>query len=256
MPSCVKGFYRLAAVAAAVVVWLTMTQAAGASVIFNGNFETGNLNNFRVLTQLDAPAPVITTSPVRAGRYSVTMRVGHGQGRSELQPLGSNGATIKMYPLSTALFSDSIYLDDGFPTTPSGCSNCFQTLLQWKGDGGTSSTSPPVELTVAGGNYVLHGGWGCPSGPEAFGLTLGPAKTDVWTDFQFEIYFGRVSDGGWVSAWVNGTQVLSQFKPPCGTIYPAPDSQFDSLRLGYYRDPAISQTGTVTHDEYEVQTAL
>jgi Polysaccharide lyase len=255
MRSPSKGLYRLAAVAAAVVVSLMVAQAAGASVIFNGNFETGNLNNFNILTQLGAPAPVITTSPVRTGRYSVTMTVGNGQERSELQPIDSAGATIKMYPLSTALFSDSIYLHDGFPTTPSGCSNCFQTLLQWKGDGGTTSTSPPVELTVADGNYVLHGGSGCPGGPEEFRLTLGPAETGVWTDFQFEIYFGRVSDGGWVSAWVNGTQVLSQFRPPCGTVYPAPDSRFDSLRLGYYRDPAILQTGTVTHDEYEVQTA-
>lgn len=249
-----KVLYRLAAVAVVALASLAVVQTANASLLFNGNFETGNLNNFNLLTQGGAAPPYITTDPVRAGTYSATMTVANTQERSELQPVDSNGWTVKMYPGTTAVFSDSIYLHPGFPLTPTGCSNCWQTLMQWKGDGGTTSTSPPVELTEAGGSYVLHGGYGCPSGPQEFARTLAPASTGTWTDFTFRIYFDTAANGGWVSASVNGVQVLNQFTPPCGTVYPAPYSQYDSLRLGYYRDPAISETGAVTHDEYKVRT--
>ena len=160
-----------------------------------------------------------------------------------------------MYPGTTAVFSDSIYLHSGFPLTPTGCSNCWQTLMQWKGDGGTTSTSPPVEVTEAGGSYVLHGGYGCPSGPQEFRRPLAPASTGAWTDFTFEIYFAHGHGrrmGERVGERHPGAQPVH---PPCGTVYPSPYSTYDSLRLGYYRNPAISETGTVTHDEYEVQSS-
>jgi Polysaccharide lyase len=237
------------------VLMLIAAQTAGASIVFSGDFESGNLSNFNSLTQLGASPPTISTSPVRRGTYSATMTVANTQSRSELQPIDDTGATIKMYPGTTAWFSDSIYLQSGFPLTASGCTNCWQTLMQWKGDGGTTSTSPPVELTEKNGSFLLHGGFGCPGGSQEFSQTLAPAATDVWTDFRFQIYFDTAANGGWVSVWVNGRQVLDQYKPACGTEYPPPDSQFDSLRLGYYRDPAISQTGTVTHDQYEVGTS-
>ena len=231
---------------------LAIAQPAAATTIFTGNFETGNLNNFNILTQLGASAPAITTSPVRAGNYSATMTVANMQERSELQPKDSNNTAIRMYPGTTATFLDSMYLHTGFPLTASGCSNCWQTLLQWHGDGGTQSVAPPVEIVEQGGEWQLHGGYGCPSGPQEYRTNLASASTRSWVDFKLQIYFNTAANGGWVSAWVNGTQVVNQYKPPCGTIYPAPYSQYNTIHLGYYRDPAISQTGTITHDEFYV----
>jgi hypothetical protein len=97
----------------------------------------------------------------------------------------------------------------------------------------------------------MHGGFGCPSGPQDYRLDLGPAQTGKWNDFMFQIHFDRAGKG-WLDAWMNGRQIVSHFVPPCGTIYPAPYANFTILRLGYYRDPAINTPGTIIHDEYRM----
>ncbi len=236
-------------------IGLLMVPAASATVTFNDDFESGTLANNNVLTQLGAASPSVVTSPVYAGSYAASMTIAHTQERSELQPT-SGGFTIKEQPGTSAWFGDSIYLTTGFPTTATGCTNCWQTVMQWKDDGGTVSGSPPVELTVKNGNYVLHGGFSCPGGANEFSKILGTASTGSWTRFIFQISFNTAANGGWVSAWDGATQILNQYAPPCGTVYPAPNSQYDTLRLGYYRDPNISATGTVVHDSYKVGTTM
>lgn len=217
---------------------------------FDGSFESGVLGGWSRLTDLAASPPSIVTRPVRAGAYAASMTIAHGQKRSELQALNSDGTTLKVYPGSTWWFADSEYLLAGFPTY-SGVSNGWQTVLQWKDAGGTRSASPPISLAIRNGRFLLYGGWGCPTGAKTYWLDLAPAAVGAWTDFQFHIHFATAG-AGWVDAYANGVQVIDHYFPPCGTSYPAPDSSYQTLRVGYYRDPAIVAAGTIVHDEYRM----
>jgi hypothetical protein len=239
---------NLVTAAATAPVGLTDTAIpTGAS--FDAPMESLLTSNFALLSESGAPVPQRTTQTIRRGTSAATTTVNAGQKRSELEAKDS-GYTLRVAPGTTAWFADSIYLAPGFPTRP-GVSNGWQTLMQWKDAGGTRSASPPVSLDIHDGAYTLYGGWGCPSGSKPYRVTLAPATTGVWTDFEFQIHF-NTAGRGWVDSYVNGKQVGTRVVPPCGTAYPEPYAKFSMLRLGYYRDPAIATSGTVIHDEYRM----
>jgi hypothetical protein len=75
--------------------------------------------------------------------------------------------------------------------------------------------------------------------------------TGKWTDFEFQIHMNTAGKG-WIDAYVNGQKVGNRIVPPCGTTYPQPYAEYNMLRLGYYRDPAIKTAGTIIHDEYRM----
>jgi hypothetical protein len=161
-----------------------------------------------------------------------------------MQPSG-----VRVQPGTTAWFRDRIQLAPGFPTTVQSGINGFQVVMQWKDLGGTRSSSPPLELGVQKGQFDVLGGYGCPSGSRKFVLPIGAATTGVWHEFVFHIHFDTAGRG-WVDAWMDGRKVVDHYMPACGTIYPAPYQAYTALRAGYYRDPAISTSGTVLHDDY------
>jgi hypothetical protein len=225
---------------------LTITPAGPT---FVGAFEVPIANDWEALMELGAPAPIRVQSPVRRGANSVKMTVAKGQKRSELQAKQS-GSTLRVQPGSTWWFADSIYLASGFPVSPA-VANGWQTVLQWKDAGGTQSSSPPVSVDIHKGRFTLFGGWGCPGGHKEFRLDLGAAETGRWFDFEFGIHFNTAGKG-WVDVYVNSVKKVVHYIPPCGTLYPAPYSQYQTLRVGYYRDPLIPTTGTIYHDEYRM----
>jgi hypothetical protein len=213
---------------------------ADAKPVFSDNFE-GALSKWQLLTEQGA-APAVTTPGNGARVASVT--VDPGEKRSEMQPSG-----VRVQPGMTAWFRDRIQLAPGFPTTVQPGINGFQVVMQWKDLGGTRSSSPPLELGVQKGQFDVLGGYGCPSGSRKFVLPIGAATTGVWHEFVFHIHFDTAGRG-WVDAWMDGRKVVDHYMPACGTIYPAPYQAYTALRAGYYRDPAISTSGTVLHDDY------
>jgi hypothetical protein len=224
-----------------------MSAPTGAA--FVGDMEGALTGAWELVSELGAPNPVRVTSPVRRGSGAAKMTVAPGQKRSELQAK-SGGSTLRIAPGSTWWFADSMYLASGFPVT-AGVSNGWQTVLQWKDAGGTQSSSPPLSVDIKNGRFTLYGGWGCPGGHREFRVDLGPTAIGRWIDFEFQIHFNTAGKG-WVSAWVDSVQKVNAYKPPCGTAYPTPYSQFQMIRAGYYRDPAIRSAGTMYHDEYRM----
>lgn len=141
-----------------------------------------------------------------------------------------------------AWFAGKTYLPAGFPTNPTS----WQLIMQMKND---ASGTPPLELCVEGGQFQLQGGAGHPSGSTPMPVqNLGAATTDQVDAWLFNVLFSSDNAVGRISVWRNGTQVLTNYKPPGGTKYPG---QLSYLKIGIYRDPAMSTTGaTVVHDDW------
>ncbi|MDN5933278.1 MAG: polysaccharide lyase, partial [Pseudonocardia sp.] len=119
----------------------------------------------------------------------------------------------------------------------------WSLIAQWKNDG---TGSPPLELSVEGGQYALSGGYGHPDGAQTWSEPLADAVTGAWVDWTFHIVFSDGADA-LVEVWKDGEAILTGFSPDAGTLYPGLDSY---LKLGYYRDTAIDQVGTVIHDNW------
>lgn len=203
---------------------------------WEGDFETGDLSQFFHWPDWGgslegAEKPTVVDDPLGSGSKVGKFTIEPGGKRTELyieEGKFSNGDKMA--------FAFSVLLEDGFPTDEG-----WQLITQWKNDG---TGSPPMELSIEGGNYTLSGGHMI---GKNFREEIGPAKTGVWTDFVFEIEFE--GGGGSVDAWLNGEQALSGFTPPGGTLYSGKSSY---LKTGYYRNTAIGATGTVYFDNWQI----
>lgn len=226
-------------------------------LLWVGDLETGDLAQFQ-----DTPfniaggalPPEVVSDPgfVRAGQHALRMTIPgpfSGDGiccgsRAEVQP------DIENVQEGDELYVGfSTLLGEGFPLDTS-----WQLIAQWKhnGDG-----SPPLELTVEEGRYVLSGGQGHPEGPQIFDKPLGPAVPGEWVDWVMHVKFSPDPGIGFVELWQGGEQVLPAFFPPGGTMYPYGEDGEDPenrLKIGYYRDGDISEPGTVYYDNLRIGT--
>ena len=171
-----------------------------------------------------AKAPVLVDVPGVPGRKGLQFTVPAGGKRSELEP-----QTDGYREGDEAWFGFAWNLPAGFPTTPSG----FQIVAQWKNSG---EGSPPVEIKVADGQFLLDGGAGGDNPQENyFSVPIGPARTGVQSDLVVHIKFSDDPTKALVDVWMNGQQRVVGFRPPGGSRYQGDDSY---LKTGIYRDPA------------------
>ncbi|WP_245561464.1 heparin lyase I family protein [Actinomycetospora chiangmaiensis] len=203
-----------------------------------GNFDDTPWNN------VGANAPVIVNSPVTSGAKSAQFTMPGGGTRSEIVP-----TTAEFGEGQDRYFRFSFYLPAGFPTQV----NTWQVITQWKNDG---TGSPPLEITVGGGNLNLEGGYGYPAGPRTFAKPLAPATTGQRIDLVIHVFFSRDPSKGTVDVWRNGTQVLAGYKPAGGTLYPTSAASTATTssywKMGLYRDSAITQAAQYTIESAKV----
>jgi hypothetical protein len=191
-----------------------------------------------------ANAPVIVSSPVTAGAKSALFTMPGGGTRTEIVP-----TTAEFTEGQERWFRFSFYLPAGFPTQVSS----WQVITQWKNDG---EGSPPLEITVGGGNLKLEGGYGYPGTPRTFSQVIGAATTGKRTDLIVHVVFSRDPSRGVVDVWRDGTPAISGYKPAGGTLYPTTAASTDSLisywKMGIYRDSAITQQAQYTIESAKV----
>ncbi len=168
---------------------------------------------------MGASAPTITSSPVTAGAKSALFTMPARGTRSEIVP-----TTAEFTEGQDRWFRFSFYLPTSFPTQVTS----WQVITQWKNDG---DGSPPLEITVGGGNLKLEGGYGYPGGSRQFAQVLAPATTGARTDLVLHVFFSRVPGKGSVDVWRNGAQVLSGYKPAGGTLYPTSSASTATTEL-------------------------
>ena len=138
-----------------------------------------------------------------------------GAERSEVQPKAAQDIKAGQH----MAFGISDFIPQGFPVNTRGG---WQVIWQLH-DGGTNG-SPPVALEVAQGRLFL-------SNVGQHVKDLGAVTPGRNLAVQLDIAFAK--NAGTVSVIRDGQQMLSDFKPPKGTM--VDDS--DYLKTGVYKDP-------------------
>jgi hypothetical protein len=83
---------------------------------------------------------------------------------------------------------------------------------------------PPVALVVESGQWRIEGGYAVPNGHGGFRQDLGytiplsKVKAGTWQHWTFDVVLGGPGTGS-VTAWLDGTNVVDDFKPASGTMY-------------------------------------
>ncbi|HEV7203435.1 MAG TPA: heparin lyase I family protein [Jatrophihabitans sp.] len=213
--------------------------------LWTGNYDNGTLSQFDSTSWNDLPmAPAVVSSVAYNGNYAGKYVIPAGGARCENVP-----SMREMTEGDDMWFSWSTMLGSDFPVNISN----WQVIDQWKNDG---TGSPPLELTVENGQFRVDGGYGWPGNtssgtPKMSYQWVGAATTNVWNHWTFHVKFSSNPTVGYVDVWRDGKQVISGWHMPGGTLYPSLNSY---LKVGYYRDTAISTQGTVYQDAWKAGT--
>ncbi|MDL5156891.1 polysaccharide lyase [Actinomycetospora termitidis] len=176
-----------------------------------------------------AKTPTVVPATGLTGRKALKFTMPGGGKRSEIEPNVDNFTEGQDRYIRL-----SVRLADGFPVD----TDSWQLITQFKNEG---EGSPPLELRIGGGNFVLSGGFGHPDGSKSFDKVIAPAAVGKVTTLVLHVKFSSTSSKSVVDAWVDGQQKVTGFRPPGGTMYPG---DYSYWKLGLYRDTGISQAST------------
>jgi MYXO-CTERM domain-containing protein len=215
-----------------------MPGLAWAGVVWRGDFETGDISQYRRAQWVSADRLQVVESPVFQGRYALRATVKQGDdpinsscNRNELVYQGYEAEGSEYYYRWQVLFPQD------YPSVKT-----WQVFTQWHHDG--CCGSPPVEFFVYGEEI-------------RFTLTdsVTPWKTALvrgqWQDFILHVKWSPDPAVGFVELWHNGQRVLSRYAH--ATMYPG-DGIY--LKLGLYRGDTVQPVGVVYHDGFVQGTRL
>ncbi|MCD2196455.1 heparin lyase I family protein [Actinomycetospora endophytica] len=176
-----------------------------------------------------AKQPTVVPATDLPGQKALKFTMPGGAKRAEIEPNVDNFTEgqdryIRM----------TVRLAPGFPTD----TDTWQLITQFKNDG---DGSPPLELRIGKGNYILSGGADAPGGSKNFDQTIAPAVVGKVTTLVLHVKFSSNKSEGVVDAWVDGQKKVTGFHPPAGTLY---SGDFSYWKLGLYRDTSIDQAAT------------
>ena len=215
---------------------LCLSSAASASILWRGDYETGDVTQW---TSVDGIASRLTVvpSPTRQGKYALRVELHQGDvsssgTRNELVLSASQLTEVegndRWYAWSTLFPSD-------FPAPAT-----WQVFTQWHHSG--CCGSPPVEFDVLGETIQLaHDG--------STILWSTPLVRNAWHDFVLHVYWSAT--GGYVELYYDGKKVLD--RTSVQTLYPG---EYAYMKQGLYRNASISPVGVVFHDGMTMGTSL
>lgn len=213
-----------------------LSSAASASVLWRGDYETGDLSQWTGIEGLTSRLTVVQ-SPAHQGRYALRTELRQGD--------MANSGTRNELTLATSQFQEVEGNDKWyawgtlFPGDyPSNAT--WQVFTQWHHSG--CCGSPPVEFDVVGERIQLaHDGGTI--------LWSTPLVRGVWHDFVIHVYWS--SNNGSIDLYYDGQQVLD--RKATQTLYPG---EYTYLKQGLYRNASITQVGVVYHDGMVMGTTL
>ena len=218
------------------VTILTLAGAASATVLWRGDYDTGNLSQWTgyqgILSRL-----TLVQSPVRQGGTALRVELHQGD-------VSNSGTRNEMF-LSSAQFNevegnDKWYAWSTLFPADYPSNNTWQVFTQWHHSGLTAS--PPVEFDVVGEEIQLaHNG--------STILWRTPLVRALWHDFVVHIYWS--SSNGYIDLYYDGTKVLDHQSTQ--TLY---SGQYAYLKQGLYRDASISNVAVLYHDGMVMGTTL
>lgn len=225
-----KGSSTLALIAlfGLAVMSQSMANASEASLMFSGDFESGDLTGWEVVRD---NVPEVQSKKSRAGGFALksTLKFFIGEGAS---PLLRERVEVRAKAPATRVggeywYGFSIYL----PGAADGADNYvadryWEIVAQWwapHDDPSESGRNPPLSLKTSanriGGHWYIDGKYGAkaisPDPDGTFLMDLGPYETGKWTDWVFRVKWSYLDDGI-LEVWKDGKQVLSRINSPIG----------------------------------------
>lgn len=221
---------------AALAVVLLTTSSASATVLWRGDFETGDKSQWNGSQAASPDRLQVVTSPVRQGKYALRVEVRNGDfvssgNRAELvRTVREKEGDDRYYAWSTMWPMD-------YPSVAT-----WQLFTQWHHDG--SSGSPPFEMYVNGETMHLRV-------MASTTLWTAPLSRGKWHDFILHVKWSSSASVGFVELWYDGALVLP--RKSTATMYPGQDNY---LKMGLYRNSTIMPVGVLFHDGMTMATSL
>jgi MYXO-CTERM domain-containing protein len=210
---------------------------ANATVLFAGDFETGDISQWSK-AQIVAPDRIqIVTSPRRQGAYAARVEVRQGD-----DPINASGNRAELVwsknpeqEGNERWYGWSTLWPDDYPSQKT-----WQLFVQWHHSG--CCGSPPVELYVNGETMSLR--------LNASQVVWNePLVRGKWHDFVMHVKWSSDPKIGYVELWYDGKLALPKTYAP--NMYAG---EVNYLKMGLYRNATIQPTGVIFHDGMTVAT--
>lgn len=245
------------------------------NIVFNGDFEDGNLTRWGkgFIRGLEGEnftksgrevcckhSAQIVNSPTKEGNYAAKFTLY----KDDPDASNSRRAELRLNAVPTKSeywYGFSIYLPLEFVKDTS-----FEIVTQWNAkpdrDLGEDWRSPQMSLTTQNGQWKVHRLWdpkpvtrnNTPAGKES--IDLGKYQTAVWTDWVFHVKWSYKSDG-LVEVWKNGKLVIRKTGPNTYNDRIGPYQKFGIYKpeWKYNRDESITTKRVVYFDSVRMGNA-
>ena len=207
--------------------------------LWSGDFETGDLSQWPSSESQPGAADrlVAVNEPVRQGQHALRATVKHGDFYSS----GARAEVVLANPMfregDERWFHWYTLFPADFQASPS-----WIVYTQWHSNGfdvplAFNLRGETLSFRVMGHQYDRAGLW------DAGTLWKAPLQRGKWNEYLLHVKFSDKSNIGFVELWVDGDLVVP--KTMHATLVPR-DSVY--LKMGLYRDQAITWAQTVYHD--------
>ena len=240
----------------------------GGHLIFLGDFERGNLDNF---TLAGNRKNRIVTTPVRAGKYALRSVVDRYDSdvpfRCEIVARDQNARQSYLYQ---EIGKEYWYGFSTFLPKDYVIDNQTEIIAQFHGtpDEGEPWFLPNLGLHITENHYELNRYWDSRhitkwqeiDGEDHY--VFGNIASDLgrWSDWVFNVKWDYRKDGnGWMKIWKDGVLIFDQKGPNCSN-----DDLGPFLRFGMYKwdwkhpeeeKPSNTTNRVIYHDEYRIGNA-
>ncbi|MBI3181563.1 MAG: heparin lyase I family protein [Myxococcales bacterium] len=219
---------------------LLLCPPALATVVWRGDFETGDLSQWSRTQAVSADRLAVVPSPVSEGKFALKVTVRQGD-----DPINASGDRAELlYTAPEVAGTERYYRWSTFWAANYPSASTWQLFTQWHHSG--SSGSPPVEFYVYGEEVRLRvGGSGSPI------IWKAPLVRGKWREFIFHVKWSSNPSVGFVELYLDGQLVLP--KKNAVTMFAG---QTNYLKQGLYRNSTIAQEGVLFHDGMMLATLL
>ena len=182
--------------------FLTPQPAHAATLLFNGNFESGTISGWAC----SGNCPTVATSPTRAGKYSVKSYLNANTSKVNYRTELVNRA------VSDFSFGQEYWVGLSFYLPPDWSDKYisgYDSGILWQfHDRGFNDSSwrdgLPLVLGHSGGNFQL---WRR-GHPQSKTFWVGSVEKGRWIDWVINVKWSKGSDG-FINIWRDGRQVVS-----------------------------------------------
>lgn len=241
-------------------VWVMSFTGTGRHIIFNGDFEDGNLTRWGKEFNRDFKGKNFTKSgkeiccehsvqiisfPTKESRYAAKFTLY----KDDPDVAKSRRAELRLNAVATKSeywYGFSTYLPPEFVKDPS-----MEIVSQWNArpdkNLGEKWRTPQLYLKTENGNWQIKRRWdhnrvtknNTPAGKET--IDIGPYQTGVWNDWVFHVKWSYESDG-LVEVWKNGKLVVRKTGPNTYNDKIGPFQKFGIYKPDWKHRPHRSKT--------------